>query len=407
MNDYIFKMNLDKNEYDQFVKSHPLCNLLQSPKWAEVKENWKNEILGVYQGDRLIGGASVLIKQLPLNFTMIYIPRGPILDYKNLEILKFFFSHLKKWAKTKHCLFIKMDPGIIYRDFYLEDTVRKIEPNVENEINNLKKIGCIHLGFTTSLSDTIQPRYHAAVKKKDNYLDSLPKHTKRHIKTAKKKNIMVDFYGIEKIHEFSRLMKLTEDRKHISLRNEEYFKHIMNIFKEDCKLFLAQLDLKKLIEDSKKRYVQLEENIQKCKEGQEGKKENFIKERDSIQKDLYNLEKYYKTDGAHPYIASALCIYYGNTCEMLYMGMDGKYQKFHGAYLTHIAPIQYAQENNIEWCNMGGLEGTLDGGLTKFKSNFNPDILEYVGEFDFPINKLLYKPAKKAYEMLKKRNSSD
>ena len=56
---------------------------------------------------------------------------------------------------------------------------------------------------------------------------------------------------------------------------------------------------------------------------------------------------------------------------------------------------------------MGGVEGTLDDGLTKFKDNFNPMINEFIGEFDIPVNKMLFKLSEKAYEMIKKRNSSE
>ena len=50
---------------------------------------------------------------------------------------------------------------------------------------------------------------------------------------------------------------------------------------------------------------------------------------------------------------------------------------------------------------MGGVEGTLDDGLTKFKDNFAPTINEFIGEFDLPVNTLLYKPSKIAYEKVK------
>lgn len=43
---------------------------------------------------------------------------------------------------------------------------------------------------------------------------------------------------------------------------------------------------------------------------------------------------------------------------------------------------------------MGGVEGTLDDGLSVFKSNYNPTVVEYVGEFDLPVNKTMYKAAK-------------
>lgn len=34
---YIFKSDINKNEYDHFVENHPSCNLLQSYDWANIK----------------------------------------------------------------------------------------------------------------------------------------------------------------------------------------------------------------------------------------------------------------------------------------------------------------------------------------------------------------------------------
>ena len=53
------------------------------------------------------------------------------------------------------------------------------------------------------------------------------------------------------------------------------------------------------------------------------------------------------------------------------------------------------------WSNMGGVEGSLDDGLTKFKDNFNPTINEFIGEFDIPVYPIMYRLTQKAYEILK------
>ena len=51
--------------------------------------------------------------------------------------------------------------------------------------------------------------------------------------------------------------------------------------------------------------------------------------------------------------------------------------------------------------NMGGVEGSLDDGLTKFKSNFAPHIEEFIGEFNIPVNKVLYRVSNFVYELRK------
>ena len=58
--------------------------------------------------------------------------------------------------------------------------------------------------------------------------------------------------------------------------------------------------------------------------------------------------------------------------EMLYAGMNDEFKKFYPQYSLYPKVFEDAYADDIIWANMGGVEGTLDDGLTKFKSNFNP-----------------------------------
>lgn len=98
MNEYRFRTDIPKEEYEQFVQSHQLCNLLQSYDWAKVKNNWDHVYAGVYDKNKLAATGLILIKPLPFSFTMFYLPKGPILDYTNKELFNFFFENLKKLA---------------------------------------------------------------------------------------------------------------------------------------------------------------------------------------------------------------------------------------------------------------------------------------------------------------------
>ena len=109
---FSYKIGISAQEHDDFVAAHPQANLLQSAAWAQIKDNWGNERLGFYKDDHLVAAASVLIKPLPLGMTMLYIPRGPIMDYSDKELLTFVLASLKKFAKEKKALFVKFDPSL-------------------------------------------------------------------------------------------------------------------------------------------------------------------------------------------------------------------------------------------------------------------------------------------------------
>lgn len=91
--------------------------------------------------------------------------------------------------------------------------------------------------------------------------------------------------------------------------------------------------------------------------------------------------------------------------EMLYAGMNDEFKKFYPQYSLYPKVFEDAFADGIIWANMGGVEGTLDDGLTKFKSNFNPSIEEYIGEFNIPVSPF-YKLGMLAYNWRKKARSN-
>ena len=114
---YLFFNTLKQEEFDGFVEKHEYCNLLQSYNWAKVKSNWDHMYTGVYKNNELVATGLVLIKRLPLSFCMYYLPRGPIMDYKDKELVQYCFDQLKKLAKKDHCIFIKFDSAIHVNDY--------------------------------------------------------------------------------------------------------------------------------------------------------------------------------------------------------------------------------------------------------------------------------------------------
>ncbi|GLV47311.1 FemA-like protein [Thermus sp. LT1-2-5] len=67
--------------WNRLVSGFPITSALQSFGWGEVKRlsGWEPKRLAVYQGDRLLGAAQVLLKRLPGGLRLAYAPRGPAL----------------------------------------------------------------------------------------------------------------------------------------------------------------------------------------------------------------------------------------------------------------------------------------------------------------------------------------
>lgn len=403
---YNFKENIDAQQHDAFNQTHSLCNLLQSSDWAKVKDNWDHRIVGVYDDDILIASALVLIKKLPMNFTMMYIPRGPIMDYENERLVTYFMQELKKWAKKFHCLFIKMDPGIHINDYLVEAKSNTYYESCDKIIENMKQAGAMHQGFTTYIEESIQPRFQANVYKSDTFMEDLPRHTKRLIKDALKRDVKIVKVGVERLQEFSDVVSLTEKRKQVSLRNHDYFKQLMEIYQEDAYLFFAEVNLQETLS---RLYREQEANtleFSSLKEGSPKKLRRLTDIKNALEKDIKEFESFPQEMQGKCVVAGILSIKIGDTMEMLYAGMNDKFKKFMPQYYLYTENMKYGFEHGCKYANMGGVEGDLQDGLTKFKSNFNPYINEFIGEFDLPVNNILYKLSEVAYKMRKKKNAN-
>lgn len=401
---YTYKIGISAQEHDDFVKHSSQTNLLQSASWAKVKDNWDNERIGFYKNNQLIASASILIKPLPLSMTMLYIPRGPIMDYQDQELLDFVLTSLKKFAKTKKALFIKFDPSLFLVQNQSGEE-RQDNPKTLDLINNLQKAGAIWLGRTELLDETIQPRFQANIYKENFSEELLSKSTRQAIRTARNKGIQVQFGGSELLDDFSALMKKTENRKSIHLRGQDYYQKLLDTYPEHSYITLASINLNERLESLQVQKSKAEKEASKFTEKTKpGKIENNKQEQKRLQEEMDFLAEKMTQGVTTVPLSGTLVLEYGTTSENIYAGMDEEYRRYQPAILTWYETAKHAFERGANWLNMGGVENDLDGGLYHFKSKFNPTIEEYAGEFNLPTNPL-YHLSNIAYTLRKKFRS--
>lgn len=385
---YRYQIGIPTLEYDQFVKEHELVNVLQSSAWEEVKSDWQHEKFGVYRGDKLLATASILIKTLPLGYRMFYIPRGPVLDYKDAKLLNFVLQSIKSYARSKRAIFVIFDPSICLSQSSIKHEKTEYPENMAI-IENLQRMGVRWSGKTDGMGDTIQPRIQAKIYKENFAEDKLCKSTKQAIRSSRNKGVEIQIGGYELLESFSFLMKKTEKRKDIHLRNEAYYKKLLDNFKDKAYITLATLDIAKRlreIEEQLAKNLALEESFTESTrtskvEAQRRKKERLVEERAFLQ-------RYLNEEKANIPLAATLSLEFGNTSVNLYAGMDDAFKRYNAPILTWYETARYAFERGMVWQNLGGVENSLNGGLYHFKEKFNPTIEEYLGEFTMPTHPL-------------------
>ena len=398
---YTYKIGITAEEHDEFVKTSPQTNLLQSSDWAKIKDNWGNERLGVYQDHKLVAVASILIQPLPLGFTMLYIPRGPIMDYQNSQLVSFMLQSIKTYAKSKRAVFAKFDPSLFLRKGLIGQEVKDQEATLAI-IQSLKECGAEWVGRTEDMGETIQPRFQANIYKEYFTEDQLSKSTKQAIRTARNKGVEVIFGGTELLDEFAALMKKTEARKGIHLRGRDYYEKLLTTYAGQSYITLSRINLAQRLASLKE---QLEKNQAEASRFNEktkpGKIDNNRQEKERLEEEIQFLHQELKAGQEIVSLSGTLTLEFGGTSENVYAGMDENFRRYQPAILTWYETAQHAFDRGATWQNMGGVENQLDGGLYHFKSKFNPMIEEFVGEFNLPTS-MLYPLVNKAYQLRKK-----
>lgn len=339
MNIIYFSEN-QKDVWDDFVARYSQDGgLLQSFAWGNFQEKLGKKIwrIGVKNNnDELVLACLVFKDDLALGKTSLEIYRGPIINFRlpieDLRILlKKLLSELKKIAEQENVMVIRIDFGLL-KDFNIS-------------INNLKTLGLIRA------DRDIQPRSTILIDLKlaeAKILELMkPKH-RYNIKLAEKKGVeilKVDKNSLEEnFSSFWNLTKITSERDSFAIHDEEYYKHLLDSFDGEMKLYLAK----------------------------------------------YN----------NKIIAGAIIGCFGNTCVYLHGASDNEYRNVMAPYLLQWKIIKDAKEKGFLFYDFGGVQSvgkkssSQKGweGISRFKFGFNPEakVHEFLGLFELPVKKFDY-----------------
>ena len=416
---YKFKIDVDKEEYNKFISNYSMAPITQDARWANVKDDWDNTICALYKDNKIIAASLLLIKTFPFNLKMIYSPKGFLIDYTNKEILKEFTKGIKKYAKSINAFVVKIDPSIALKEEYYDTLMNKdtkespknysIEKDLK--IKNLKDCGYIHCGLKKEVGAYIQPRFNMVISliDKDNKLltekelvDSFKRNAKRyHGDFQNKRGVsFISSHDITYLDDFYRIIESTEKRQNVSLRNKEYFKKIMESFKEDAYMYLAKIDVNKFIDF-------LNNEIKKEKD--ETLKEKYISQ-------LEDAKKAQKEYGNEICISSTLAILPPNKkgiqkVEYLYAGtFEEVFPYLNSNASVHINSFIDMLNKGCHYADLEGVDGDFSDHLSKTKAKYNPVVFEFIGEFDLSIKPFWYfifskfsVQLKKIYRIIKRR----
>lgn len=400
-------------EFKNFSSTHPLGNFHQTLEYAllRAEEGYDYELIGYKENENILAASLILTKKIGTTHYG-YAPRGFLIDYSNRFFLTTFTNQLREYYRKKGLTFIKINPEI---------AIGKLNKNTQNMEYNTNYpiiddlLACGYKKLKNNMYfEALLPRYNAIVSLKDFNINNLNKNTRNKIKKGIRKGLTLCKVEFDK---FDILYNFIKNKRN---KDEFYYKDLFNVFnkKESVDLFLIKVDFKDyLIRTQNKYNNELNRNNTLNNKIINHSATTVINSKMSSDKNLLT----YKNDIAEAskflnkddelYIAGALVIKYDNRITIQISGYDKTYKRFVPNYFLYFAILDYYKDK-FQYADLNGITADLTKenpyhGLNEFKLGFNPEIYEYIGEFDLIINEQNYNKLLKTGLLAKEFNKTD
>ena len=378
-----FIENVKEKEYTEFVIKHPNSHFLKSYEWGQVAKirGFIPHYVGIKEKNKIVATALLLQKKLPLGYSYFYIPRGFTIDYENNKLIEKLTKEIAKFVKEHKGIFFKIDPDIKLHTIDENAEVIKDKENNYELVNRFKKIGYKQQKLTKFFEST-QPRFTFRVDlTKENLIKTYSKSVPRWIKIADKYKVEAKVGNKENVKDFVKLMKLTEKRQGFYSHEYSFYPKFYDIFHEKgyVDVLYATVDKENVIE-------QIEMDLKELEKNPNEERQNKL---------IALKEKYEKFEDKKQVVSSYFNVNYGNKSWYLYGANNMDYKDTYANYKLFDFQIQYAKEKGKEIFDEFGTVGDPNttktvAGLHEFKKKFGGEYTEFIGEFDYVTNKMMY-----------------
>jgi Uncharacterized protein involved in methicillin resistance len=413
-----FVENLNKDEFDNFVKNHQKGHFLQSFHWGEVskEKKYKPHFVGIKQDGEIIATALLLEKHLIKKYCFFYCPRGFVCDFSDFELLKFFTDSLKKYCKKNHGIFLRLDPDIKLQDLDENGNVIESENDNHELVNYMVKLGYTHKGFNKNFENN-EPRYtfRLNINKEIDEVRKVFHPTIRQI--INRGNIyQLEIYKgtADDLKVFYDTMIDTAKREYLVLSPIEYYENFYNILNKQnmSDIYVAKINIDNLKNNYKNKIELLHQEIDlaSMKDDKKNAKKIEIKLKElnmSLEKNINELEELNNIKEKEIVLSSIITAKYKNKVWTIHGGNKNELRHLNANYWIYYTIMENAINEGYQIFDFFGTTGDQDpknpvAGIHLFKKRFGGEYIEFIGEFDYILNPIIYFGYTKIFPKIRK-----
>lgn len=370
------------------------------------KNNLKTKILAVVEGNTLLAYGTFVYFSYKKFFYKVTTQHGPVMNYSNTELVRFYFEQLKKYyAKNFRVLCVRINPFInekIYNDieFVAENEVAIKTNNILNNLNYRAMNEDLFTNPTLAARCVFSKTLDEDITE-NNLLKNISQIARYTINRTIKEGVQVreiDIFNEEDAKIFDEINRDTEDRINFEIRDNTYFKSLKNNIGDKAHYLVSYIDCDQFIETTTNTIANLEKERDDLKEKLENGKVNAKKATNRLKEFDENIAIWYKKidkikelkaeNGNIINLSCATFIESGQDLIYFTSGAMRKFHRYEGPYAILFHMMKYAINNNFKYFNFFGTskdfesEEATDYGVLQFKRNFNGNIEYFMDNYE-------------------------
>lgn len=257
---------MDSKVWNSLISKLPSPHFLQTYEWGQVKAKYGwNPIYLVWDNQGKLkeekdssdlstfdfhpsAAALILKRQILRNgfaarLSILYSPKGPLLDWNNEVLRNRVLNDLQSFAKKEGAIFLKIDPDVILGTGVPSQGDDSIDEHGQITMSELKRRGWRYS------SDQIQFKNTALIDltlSDEELLARMKQKTRYNIRLAEKKGVVL---RVGSPKDFGMLYKTyaeTSVRDGFVIRDEEYYRTVWKLFMDSneptCEPLIAEVD---------------------------------------------------------------------------------------------------------------------------------------------------------------------
>ena len=225
----------DLKHWDSDLASFPRPALLQTSAWAEVKNQFGWSSIPIKWEDNeqktvamaLVLKRQIQIRGLRLPISMLYVPKGPILNWENIELVERVLSDLIELGKQESAFLVKIEPEI--RQFLIPNSKNpeslQLNPTVTPEF--LKKKNWIFSDNQIQFRNSV---FIDLNKTEEELMAQMKQKTRYNVRLSSRKGVTVREGTEQDFESIFRLYAETSVRDGFVIRSKEYYLTVWRTF---------------------------------------------------------------------------------------------------------------------------------------------------------------------------------